>query len=330
MRSIYGLGTFAAALLHAGPVLAAGLLGNRGGVTQTEEWSTWLPGPLQDVLRWIVTQQVWFSAELREAVTAYRDGHSLAPALTLIGMSFAYGVFHAVGPGHGKAVVTSYFMARESAIRRGLAMGWLIAGIQALAAILLVGVLGWLLDYSRLSLLDSMPLVETASYALVAALGAGMVWAAITGRECGHDHSGTGGHAPHGDEHEHAGCDHHHPHSHAPAAPQAGRLEFLGAALVSGMRPCTGALIVLLFALANGIFSVGALAVLAMGVGVALTISGVGVTAILARRGIIRLSGTGENVGLLSRAPKFLSILGSVAVLLIGLLLFAGALQRGF
>lgn len=345
--SVSGLCAALMVVVQAGSAYAAGLLGDRGN-SPSEDWSTWLPEPLQEALRWIVTQQAWFAAALRDAVAAYRDGDTIAPAMTLVGMSFAYGVFHAVGPGHGKAVVTSYFMARESAIRRGLAMGWLIAGIQALVAILLVGVLGWLLDFSRLALLDSMPLVETASYGLVAVLGAGMVWAALTGRECGHDHGGTGrGHAHrhHRDHiHDHeggghgqgAGCQHphhhHDAHVHVSDAPQGNRLEFVGAALVSGMRPCTGALIVLLFALANGIFLIGALATLAMGVGVALTVSGVGIAAILARRGIIGLSGIGggRRIGVLALVPRILSVLGSVAVLLIGLLLLAGALQRGF
>lgn len=322
-------------LLQTEISFAAGLLGDRGA-PPAEDWTSWLPGPVQEALRWVVTQQTWFAAALRDAVTAYRDGHTLAPALTLIGMSFAYGVFHAVGPGHGKAVVTSYFMARESQIRRGLTMGWLIAGIQAAVAIFVVGILGWVLNFSRLSLLDSMPVVEAASYGLIVVLGIGMTWAALTGRDCGHDHGGAG-HDHHDHEHSHSHshhgtCGHHHGHKLAQAADdhRTSRAEFWGAAIVSGIRPCTGALIVLLFALANEIFLIGALSAVAMGVGVALTVSGVGIVAILARRGIVRLSGLGGGVGLLAAVPRALSILGSVAVCLIGLLLLAGALQRGF
>ncbi len=338
--SVAGL-SLAVWLLQTEIPFAAGLLGDRGA-PPAEDWTSWLPGPAQEALRWIVTQQTWFAAALRDAVTAYRDGDTLAPALTLIGMSFAYGVFHAVGPGHGKAVVTSYFMARESQIRRGLTMGWLIAGIQAAVAIFVVGILGWVLNFSRLSLLDSMPVVEAVSYGLIVVLGAGMTWAALTGRDCGHDHGGAGqdhhdhdhehSHSHHHDHGHHGTCGHDHGHNLAQAADEhrTGRAEFWGAAIVSGIRPCTGALIVLLFALANGIFLIGALSAVAMGVGVALTVSGIGIAAILVRRGIVRLSGLGGGAGLLAAVPRALSILGSVAVCLIGLLLLAGAFQRGF
>lgn len=309
---------------------AAQLLGDRSGDGKSQEVS-WLPASLEDLFRWSVAQQADFSKELREAVMAYRDGTSLMPAFGLIGLSFAYGIFHAVGPGHGKAVVTSYFMARESHIKRAIGLGWMIAGIQACVAVLLVAVLGWVLDFSRLALLDSMPLVEMGSYALVAVLGAGMTWAALTNRECGHDHTGLGGggHDPHHDHQDHNfGHAHHHHLDHEPTHGngQGRRDEFIAAAVVSGLRPCTGALIVLLFTLANGIFLIGILSALAMGVGVAITVSSVGIGSILLRRGIL------SGVKLTSNQfaafiPKLLSVAGSIAVCLIGAALFFGAWQ---
>jgi ABC-type nickel/cobalt efflux system permease component RcnA len=310
--------------LSSEPV-AAQLLGERGsGGAAPDGGSTgsWLPGPVQAALAWVAAEQAAFGKALREAVVAYRDGTSLTPALALIGLSFAYGIFHAVGPGHGKAVVTSFFLARDSVIRRGLAMGWTIAMIQAAVAILVVAVLGWVLDFSRIALLESMPLVELASYALIMVLGAGMVWAALTGRDCGHDHGHAHAHDPAlGHGHEHA-------HGKGHGTDRIGRWEFLGAAAASGLRPCTGALIVLLFALANGIFLIGALATVAMGVGVALTVSAIGVTAILARRGLVQLSGFGGGT-LTASLPRALSVLGSILVFLIGLMLFAATVTGG-
>lgn len=85
-------------------------------------------------------------------------------------------------------------------------------------------------------------------------------------------------------------------------------------------------MIVLLFALANGIYEIGILSALAMGIGVAITVSAVGVGSILIRRGLLSaasLSGGGTFAAL----PKLLSILGSLAVCLIGIALFAGAAQ---
>lgn len=296
---------------------SANLLGDRSGSAPQESW---LPDWAQVFLGWVVRQQAEFGQALRQGVAAYRDSGALEPALALIGLSFAYGVFHAVGPGHGKAVVSSYFMARDSAIKRGLALGWAIAAVQALVAIALVGVLGWALSFSRLALLDSMPVVEAGSYALVALLGAGLLWNSL---RVGHSHAHS-----HDHDHDHAACGHDHglPSERLPES----RWEFAAAAITSGIRPCTGSLIVLLFALANGIFFIGVLSAVAMGVGVALTISAVGIAAILSRRGLLRLGGAaGFAGGAAALLPRALSVLGSAAVMLIGVILLYGTLAQG-
>jgi len=227
--------------------------------------------------------------------------------------------------------VTGYFLARESEIRRGLALGWLIAGIQTTVAVTLVGVLGWVLDFSRLALLDSMPLVELGSYGLVVLLGAGMTIAVFRGHGCGHDHGPTHAHHHH-DHHDHG---HSHAHdeagcAHVPGPSKLDGIEFYTAAIASGIRPCTGALIVLLFALASDVFLVGILSAIAMGIGVAITISAIGISAILARRGLMRLSYSvsGGGAAVLTWLPRGLAFLGSLAVLLIGLTLFLSAYSR--
>jgi nickel/cobalt exporter len=312
VRTGLGLAVFVAA--WTGPAQAS-LLGERSGGAESR--GTWVPDWAQPALSWVVEQQLAFHALLQDAVMAYKNGQSLAPALALIGIAFAYGVFHAVGPGHGKAVVSAFFLARDSHIKRGIAMGWSIAAIQAAVAIVLVGLVGILLDMGRMALLNSMPLVEAASYGLVVLLGLMMTWRAVAPmirRSAGHEHR----------DHDHAdACGHDHG-TGGLRDDVAGTREFWGAALASGMRPCTGALIVLLFALANGIFVIGALAALAMGVGVALTISLIGIAAILARRGmILTLGGAASSLG-----ASVISVLGSLAVLMIGSALLAGALVR--
>ena len=308
-----------ASLLLGSGTAAAGLLGGRRGVVPAES-SIWLPDWAAAALSWVVRQQSEFGQALRGGIIAYRDTSTLAPAILLIGLSFAYGVFHAVGPGHGKAVVTSYFMARESAIRRGLAMGWLIAAVQAAVAILTVGLLGWVLSFSRMALLDSMSGVETGAYAMIVLLGVTMTWRALRG---GH------GHDP---DHEQGRGNQGRGHDHGPPSDRApGSLwEFLAVGIVSGLRPCSGSLIVLLFALANGIFGIGILAALAIGCGVALTVSGVGVTAILSRRGLIcadRLAGGGGQGVLAAFLPRAFGALGALAILLIGLILLLASLS---
>ena len=58
----------------------------------------------------------------------------------LFGISFLYGVFHAAGPGHGKAVISSYLFANNETWRRGVVLSCASAMLQALVAILLVGI----------------------------------------------------------------------------------------------------------------------------------------------------------------------------------------------
>lgn len=296
-------------------------LGARAPSAEGDDWMAALPGPVRDAVVWTARQQAAFNRALRERIAAYRSEGAAAPALALIGLSFLYGVFHAVGPGHGKAVVSAYFLARAASIRRGLALGALIAAIQAVSAIVIVGGVGLLLSGSRTAILGAMPLVEAVSYALVLLLGLAMTWAALTGRECAHDHG--------------AGCAHDHGHERR-AADHAGegrRWEFLAAAVVSGLRPCTGALIVLFFALGTGIFAVGVASAFAMAAGVALTVSAIGVAAILARRGLLRLSLLGaDGAGAFGRteiALRALAVLGSLCVAALGALLLMGAVSRG-
>ncbi|MEQ8604302.1 MAG: ABC transporter [Marivibrio sp.] len=300
-----------------------------GAAPPEKSWISDLPAPIRGAILWTAQKQQAFNKALRDQIAAYRDQGALAPALALMGLSFLYGVFHAVGPGHGKAVVSTYFLAREATIRRGIALGALIAGIQAVSAIVIVGGLGLVLSTKRTAILGAMPLVEAVSYALVLALGLAMTWAALRGKECDHDHG-------HGRGHGHgygAACGRGHSHERNHAGPGK-RWEFLSAAVVSGLRPCTGALIVLFFALGNGIFLIGAASAFAMAAGVALTVSGIGVAAILARRGLLRLSLLGADGGAATGrraelALRAFAVLGSLSIAAIGALLLLGATSRG-
>ncbi len=135
------------------------------------------------------------------AVKAGRDG-----TLTLVGLGFAYGVLHAAGPGHGKAVIAGYLMAGERALKRGFALSLLAALLQALVALALVGGGAVLLRMTASGLNQAGTMIETASFACVALLGAAVTWrkagqlARLLNREagpacgpdCGHAGSPTG------------------------------------------------------------------------------------------------------------------------------------------
>jgi len=312
---------------------AAGILPG-GAAAATSD----LPEPLRAVAAWAFGLQRQFNAEMRGALGQLRDEGGWAPAVAIIGSAFLYGVFHAIGPGHGKAVIGGWVATRRIRLIHGMAAALIAALSQALTAILLVGGLFGILHLTPQSLLSQAAWVEAGSYGLIAVLGAVALWRAATGRGCGHDHSLPVS----ADDHDHthgAGCacghdhghghDHHHGHDHAPlptTPATADRTALFAVAAAVGLRPCTGALLVLLFTFANDMVAIGIAATLAMAAGVAITVAAIGLGALGLNRLIERSFGASPRADLLRR---ILAMAGAGLVLLLGLALFLGALIEG-
>ena len=127
--------------------------------------------PTTGLFGWIMRQQSAFYRSMSQALTASKaDGSAF---LLLAGLSFAYGVFHAAGPGHGKAVISSYLLATGETLRRGVAISFAAAMAQAVTAVLVVGVLAVLFGATSHAMGVASWWLEAASYVLVAALGIG-------------------------------------------------------------------------------------------------------------------------------------------------------------
>ncbi|MFD1333936.1 nickel/cobalt transporter, partial [Methylopila musalis] len=152
------------------------------------------------VLGWIGAWQSSFYRSLSEAIRAVKaDGSAF---LALAGLSFAYGVFHAAGPGHGKAVISSYLVATGEGLRRGVALSTLAALAQAVTAIVAVGLLAAVIGATSMAIGAATWWLEAASYgaiavvglALLARKGAGFLRtlrglpAHAHGPDCAHDH----------------------------------------------------------------------------------------------------------------------------------------------
>jgi ABC-type nickel/cobalt efflux system permease component RcnA len=318
-----------------------------------------LPAPVRAVFRQVATWQRelnrFLSARLRESS---QGGGAIAAATVLL-VSFLYGVLHAAGPGHGKMVVASYFTARRAPLRTGILMGSVIAMTQAVVAIVMVWLMAIVLGGSQMQILERTTLLELASYAIICAIGLYMTYTALKGQDsCGHDHgpaaSGFDGHAH--DSHDHHGHEHHahghHSHGHTDhrhrdghgdgdeevaaarhtwLARTARRLlgrdgEVIAVGIVSGVRPCSGSILVLLFALANGVFLLGIAAAFSIAAGVAITISALGIGAIVLRRVVAG----GETSATPARTliSRSLAVAGSLAVVVLGGLLFGGTLSQ--
>ena len=117
---------------------------------------------------WLLAMQSSFSRSLQATVAAIKQGGSWGPMI-LIG--FSYGVFHAAGPGHGKAVIAGYIMAGERALARGFSLSAAAALLQALVAIAIVAIGNLLLNATAAGMTRAGTVIETVSFALVALLG---------------------------------------------------------------------------------------------------------------------------------------------------------------
>jgi nickel/cobalt exporter len=282
--------------------------------------------------RWYATLRRWQSQltrSLAEEVRGYKEHGTLAPVLGLLLISFLYGVAHAAGPGHGKVATAAYFGANRAAAKHGITMSALIGVIQALSAIVFVGAFALLFKVSQTETVRSVTYVEAASFALIAGVGLWIAWGGVVGRGCSHSHGPA--HAHHGHGHAH-GHEHGHGHGHdrAHRAPGDARLaSMLPVALASGLRPCTGAVLVLLFTLSQGIFEIGVLATLVMSLGTFLVVAAIGLVAIYARRAASRAGGSSERLA--NAAQRSFSLVGGLIVFGFGaLFLHSALLQLGF
>ena len=137
------------------------------------------PGLWGRTLLYIQDQQRKLHRELTDAVKALRAEPSLATAWTLIFLSFLYGVFHAAGPGHGKAVISTYLLTHESQLKRGILLAVASSLMQAVTAVMIVQVFVALVGWTRRQAADSVGHLESASFALIAALGCYLILRAV-------------------------------------------------------------------------------------------------------------------------------------------------------
>jgi len=249
---------------------------------------------------WILTKQAefyrMFSGLIRESKS---DGRA---AYTLLGISFLYGIFHAAGPGHGKAVISSYLVANDETWRRGIVLSFASAVLQAFTAIALVGIVAMLLGATAKTMGDTVRVIEIVSYGMIVVIGLRLLW--VKGRaflkllrggahandhhhDHGHDHHHHHHHHDHSHDHDHDDEASAWGHAHAPEPKElTGKHWFrrgLSAIVAVGLRPCSGAIIVLVFALAQGLFWVGVASTFLMGVGTAITVAAIATLAVGAR-----------------------------------------------
>jgi ABC-type nickel/cobalt efflux system permease component RcnA len=296
---------------------------------------------------WLLAKQSEFYREMSSTIRAAKSDGSAVWGLLVI--SFAYGIFHAAGPGHGKAVISSYLVANQETARRGIVLSFVSAMLQSLVAVLIVAVGAWLLNITAQSMCGAERAIAIASYGLIAAFGARLVWSkgagfiralqahpagselALASLPASHAHANRVHDHDHGHDahrHDHHAHDHVHDahcgHSHGPLpselAGAGGWLRGLGTIFSVGLRPCSGAIIALVFALAQGLFWAGIAATFVMGLGTAITVATIAVLAVSAKGVAHRLSGASEGSGALVMRGIEFAAAGLVLLFGIGLL----------
>jgi nickel/cobalt exporter len=327
-------------------------------------------GPLGPLFVWIALRQAEFYRSLTAMLSSIKENGFAVWGL--LGLSFLYGVFHAAGPGHGKAVISAYLVSSGETAKRGIALSFAAAFVQALTAVAVVTVAAVVLRVTAVAMTRATDWFEIASYALVAVVGAWLLWSKIFGGHHHHHHHPVAGghddgHDHHHDHHDHdhhhdgAGHDHahgaacahghvhlHHAHdhdhapagagrsaslaaTHASAAPGGSLIAALGRAwsaiLAVGIRPCSGAIIVLVFALSQGLYAAGILATFVMALGTGVTVAVLATLAVSARGLAVRLAGPESASG--ERLVRGAEILAAAAVMVFGLAMLGGALVAG-
>ncbi|MEA2903433.1 MAG: nickel/cobalt transporter (NicO) family protein [Alphaproteobacteria bacterium] len=345
-------------------------------------------GASTSIAGWIIAKQNEFYRQFSSLIRAAKaDGSAV---WSLLGVSFLYGVFHAAGPGHGKAVISSYVVANDETWRRGVVLSFASAILQALVAVVVVAIFAALLRATASTMRSAVDWIELVSYALIVGIGLRLLWvkgralvgaARMLGRpkaKAGaavpqhvpahdtHDHHAHGhdahdhAHDHHAHDHDHAHHDHdhaahahddhshhghgpqpdahaHHDHNHGDDAsawghahapePQelagpGGWSRGLSAIVAVGMRPCSGAIIVLVFALTQGLFWAGVAATFIMGLGTAVTVAAIATVAVGARTWAGRFAGARSGYGML--ALRGIEVTAALAIIAFGALLLTG------
>ncbi|MBK5052873.1 hypothetical protein IQ289_31310 [Burkholderia sp. R-70006] len=286
-----------------------------------------MPDIVREAIGAAVQAETMLDAQIEDALSESSGSAGRSAILwTVVVASFLYGVVHALGPGHGKVAVSAYLASHRARMIHAAALGTWTALVQSASAILLVAGLGWLLHVSSGPLMTDVGNMEVASYATMCLVGLWTIWAVATRRDCCDDRPQIRLSSLPARDENHEGI------YLASARKGTGRSrvlpsersaswvvrEILATGIGAGVRPCTGAVFVLLSAQGNGAFATGVVSTLAMGAGVAATVTTVaaislGVNRVLSERAMRRrrsIARTRRAVALLGAA--FIAIFGIV------------------
>jgi len=276
----------------------------------------------------ILAWQNKFNSELQQATRALKNDPSALA--TLMVSSFAYGIFHAAGPGHGKAVLTSYMIANETALKRGLILVGLAALLQGAIAIAIVSIAALIFNATAGQMTQATNLIDMASYSAIMLLGARLSWVkgrnfidrivSLYGRNSNFPSSGFSCEELEDAKHVHGpNCTHYHaPNPERLNASSFSWREAITTIIAAGLRPCSGAILILVFTLSQNVFYAGIAATVMMSLGTAITTGTLAAIAVYAKNTALRwTNGPSQKLLLVGSAAEF-----SAAMLVLSLGVF--------
>ncbi|MDF7661723.1 nickel/cobalt transporter [Erwiniaceae bacterium L1_54_6] len=247
---------------------------------------------------------------------------------TLMLFSLAYGVLHALGPGHGKVVISTFLATHPARLKTSMKLTLLAALLQGGVAIGLVTVMLVVLQTSSRELHLGSYWLEKGSYLLVMALGIWVGWRALRALwSVLKPARGMQIHAirPHHQHDEHCGCG----HAHLPSPRQmekavSGKTQAL-VVFSMGLRPCSGAIMMLLFAKVINVYAWGVASAIAMAMGTAVTVSAMGLLVQRSRKLAEKLGSASPAAQRAKVLMPMLALFGSVILLMAGVVLWQSA-----
>jgi nickel/cobalt transporter (NicO) family protein len=263
-----------------------------------------MPEPVRRAVAASIRIQSRLDAELSDILASQHDGKSRVALWTLVALSFGYGVLHALGPGHGKLAVSAYLVSHRARVAHAVALSAWSACVQTLCAIALVGGAAWLTREGLGNVLTRASSLDLVSYVALLGVGLWTLWSIATRRDCCDDVRVSL--VPRkrllarGDEEDQPNAAYlgarlarsRGKPRWAPAGSRDGAVwiarQIFLTGLAVGIRPCVGAIFVLIAGLANGVFLTGVLSAFAIAAGVALTVLCIGLTSL----GVNRLVST--------------------------------------
>ncbi|WP_172792746.1 nickel/cobalt transporter [Liberibacter crescens] len=292
-----------------------------GGILTEQQYYSLIP--YNSLMQFINQYQQTFYISLRNALKALKENNWLL--IYPVGFSFLYGVLHAIGPGHGKAVISAHILANPIQLKSVIIISFLSAFVQGMNAIIVVNISYFLLRTSGINMMKIIAWMEIGSYFSIIIFGLWLLLRklkflynnfrnqrTVLTSEC-------------------TTCSHSHHHLNTTIT-HSKRLEIIQILITSitmGMRPCVGALQVLTFSLLNQIYTAGILSVFAISLGTAITVSAIAILAFFSKQSTFILKKT-EKVMAIQIIAHILGIIIPMLLIVSGLFILNVAMRASF